>query len=116
MWILPPSKEQQEKQEREDKRKKSITDLEKLDSRMSEIKKNQIFEHSFEWRIEFPEVLDDEGSFAGFDIVVGNPPYISAIGLQKIVGEREYAHLKKDYETARGTVVSVQSYRLDGIQ
>ncbi|MCE3038772.1 type IIG restriction enzyme/methyltransferase [Helicobacter anatolicus] len=29
----------------------------------------------FEWRFEFPEVLDDEGNFKGFDCVIGNPPY-----------------------------------------
>jgi len=30
----------------------------------------------FEWRFEFPEVLDDDGNFAGFDLVIGNPPYM----------------------------------------
>ncbi len=30
----------------------------------------------FEWRFEFPEVLDDTGNFEGFDAVIGNPPYI----------------------------------------
>ena len=29
----------------------------------------------FEWRFEFPELLDDDGNFAGFDVVIGNPPY-----------------------------------------
>lgn len=94
----------EEKQQREAKRKKMVADLSKLQSRVEEIKQNKIFEHSFEWRIEFPEVLADDGTFGGFDVVVGNPPYISAIGLQKIIGAREYAHLKKEYETARGTV------------
>jgi adenine-specific DNA-methyltransferase len=94
----------QEKQQREERRKKLAADLVRLQARIVEVEKNQIFEHSFEWRIEFPEVLDDDGAFAGFDVVVGNPPYISAIGLQKIIGPREYAHLKKEYETARGTV------------
>ena len=28
-----------------------------------------------EWAIEFPEVLDEKGTFLGFDIVIGNPPY-----------------------------------------
>jgi type II restriction/modification system DNA methylase subunit YeeA len=32
--------------------------------------------HAFEWRFEFPEALDDDGDFAGFDVVIGNPPYI----------------------------------------
>ncbi len=31
---------------------------------------------TFEWRFEFPEVLDDEGDFLGFDCIIGNPPYI----------------------------------------
>ncbi len=31
---------------------------------------------AFEWRFEFPEVLDDEGNFSGFDCIIGNPPYI----------------------------------------
>lgn len=30
----------------------------------------------FEWRFEFPEVLNENGEFMGFDLVVGNPPYI----------------------------------------
>ena len=33
---------------------------------------------SFEWRFAFPEVLDNNGDFKGFDLVIGNPPYISA--------------------------------------
>ena len=34
-----------------------------------------IFKHSMEWSLEFPEVLDDDGKFQGFDVVIGNPPY-----------------------------------------
>jgi len=34
-----------------------------------------IYGNAFEWRFEFPEVLDDNGNFGGFDLVVGNPPY-----------------------------------------
>ncbi|WP_283491467.1 class I SAM-dependent DNA methyltransferase [Helicobacter pylori] len=34
------------------------------------------FNNSLEWRFEFPEVLDDEGNFLGFDCIIGNPPYI----------------------------------------
>lgn len=30
----------------------------------------------FEWRFEFPEVLNENGEFMGFDLVVGNPPYM----------------------------------------
>ncbi|WRD86569.1 class I SAM-dependent DNA methyltransferase [Helicobacter pylori] len=31
---------------------------------------------TLEWRFEFPEVLDDEGDFLGFDCIIDNPPYI----------------------------------------
>ncbi|GAA7150450.1 class I SAM-dependent DNA methyltransferase [Helicobacter pylori] len=31
---------------------------------------------TLEWHFEFPEVLDDEGDFLGFDCIIGNPPYI----------------------------------------
>ncbi|GAA7201715.1 class I SAM-dependent DNA methyltransferase [Helicobacter pylori] len=31
---------------------------------------------TLEWRFEFPEVLNDEGGFLGFDCIMGNPPYI----------------------------------------
>ncbi len=63
--------------------KKLIKDLEKateafqkLEDEKEEIENNQIYENAFEWRFEFPEVLNDEGDFVGFDVVIGNPPYI----------------------------------------
>jgi type II restriction/modification system DNA methylase subunit YeeA len=48
----------------------------KLEKEITEIKNNIIYRDAFEWRFEFPEVLDDEGKFMGFDVVIGNPPYI----------------------------------------
>tara|TARA_Y100000589_G_scaffold321098_1_gene351866 strand:+ start:69486 stop:73088 length:3603 start_codon:yes stop_codon:yes gene_type:complete len=48
----------------------------KLQAEIEEIKANKIFENAFEWRFEFPEVLNDDGDFEGFDVVIGNPPYI----------------------------------------
>lgn len=47
-----------------------------LETEIEEIKNNKIYENAFEWRFEFPEVLDDNGDFVGFDVVIGNPPYI----------------------------------------
>ncbi len=47
----------------------------KLETEIEEIKNNKIYEDAFEWRFEFPEVLDDNGDFVGFDVVIGNPPY-----------------------------------------
>lgn len=45
---------------------------EKLDLKLS----GEEFKNAFEWRFEFPEVLDENGDFLGFDLVIGNPPYI----------------------------------------
>ncbi|WP_290761444.1 Eco57I restriction-modification methylase domain-containing protein [Fibrobacter sp. UBA4297] len=40
------------------------------------VKNNDIdFSNSLEWMFEFPEILDDEGRFTGFDAIIGNPPY-----------------------------------------
>ncbi len=44
----------------------------KLDDALS----GREYHNAFEWRFEFPEVLDDEGDFLGFDCIIGNPPYI----------------------------------------
>lgn len=42
-----------------------------------ELKLKTLYANAFEWRFEFPEVLDEEGNFHGFDIIIGNPPYFS---------------------------------------
>lgn len=59
--------------------KKKVADLsaeiDKLETEIEEIKNNQIYQNAFEWRFEFPEVLNNEGDFVGFDAVIGNPPY-----------------------------------------
>ena len=46
-----------------------------IEKEHEDIKNNKIYEHSFEWRFEFPELLNNEGNFMGFDIIIGNPPY-----------------------------------------
>lgn len=45
-----------------------------------EILESMKHNNAFEWRFEFPEVLDKDGNFTGFDCVIGNPPYISNKG------------------------------------
>lgn len=37
----------------------------------------------FEWRFEFPEILDNDGKFMGFDLIIGNPPYIQLQSMKK---------------------------------
>lgn len=41
------------------------------------------FSNSLEWMFEFPEILDDEGRFTGFDAIIGNPPYIHLENMKK---------------------------------
>jgi hypothetical protein len=48
----------------------------KLETEIEIIKSNKIFENAFEWRFEFPEVLNDDGDFVGFDCIIANPPYV----------------------------------------
>ncbi|MGX3044204.1 type IIG restriction enzyme/methyltransferase [Helicobacter sp. T3_23-1056] len=43
----------------------------RLDSALS----GDEYKGAFEWRFEFPEVLDSNGDFMGFDLIIGNPPY-----------------------------------------
>jgi adenine-specific DNA-methyltransferase len=55
----------------------------KLETEINEIRDNQIYENAFEWRFEFPEVLNDAGDFTGFDVVIGNPPYLSGASFRE---------------------------------
>lgn len=64
-----------DKKELELEQRRLELSIEKQEQTIEEIKNNKIYENAFEWRFEFPEVLNDEGGFVGFDIVIGNPPY-----------------------------------------
>ncbi len=66
-----------EKEDWKIKMTKLTSEIQKLEAQIEEIKNNKIYENAFEWRFEFPEVLDDNGDFVGFDVVIGNPPYYS---------------------------------------
>ena len=50
--------------------------LKQLQQKESEILNNLKYKNSFEWRFEYPQLLDDKGAFVGFDIIIANPPYI----------------------------------------
>ncbi len=66
----------------------------------------------FHWELEFPEVFygPREGTTqvierlgdSGFDAVVGNPPYVNAIELKRILSEKEKPYWKQVFETAKG--------------
>lgn len=63
-----------------------------------EIVNNVIYENAFEWRFEFPEVLNNDGDFLGFDVVIGNPPYIRQEELREIK-----TYLQRNFKTFAGT-------------
>lgn len=56
--------------------------------------RGNFFSESLEWMIEFPELISDEGKFCGFDVIIGNPPFIS---LQDMTTTSQmYAEMPKD--------------------
>jgi hypothetical protein len=81
-------------------------EIQKLKTEIEEIKANKIFENAFEWRFEFPEVLNDDGDFVGFDVVIGNPPYMRVQEIQasqptqKLYYENQYQNAKAAYDLA----------------
>lgn len=94
--LFPPSA--QEKAAEEKKLQQLPVKIAALEAEIEEIKNNKIYENSFEWRFEFPEVLDDDGNFVGFDVVIGNPPYIR----QEEIKEFK-PYFKSNYEFYSGT-------------
>ncbi len=65
---------QEDKENWEKQRAKLHSEIEELKKNL-EHKRKTIYQNAFEWRFEFPEVLDENGNFTGFDILIGNPPY-----------------------------------------
>ncbi|GAB0003087.1 class I SAM-dependent DNA methyltransferase [Helicobacter pylori] len=63
------------------------------------------FNNSFEWRFEFPEVLNDEGDFSGFDCIIGNPPYIRQEQIREIK-----PLLQKQYQDFYNSTADIYTY------
>ena len=83
-----------------DKKAKDLQNkIAKIQKEIDEIRDNKVFVDAFEWRIEFPEVLDENGKFIGFDCVIGNPPYIQ---LQKMGADADSLQ-KMNYQTYERT-------------
>jgi adenine-specific DNA-methyltransferase len=76
-------------------------EIEKLTKGLQEIKDNVIFKGAFEWRFEFPEILDDKGDFVGFDVVIGNPPYMRVQEIEKSQ-PNEKIRYEDNYKNAKG--------------
>ena len=55
-------------------------------------------QNSFEWRFEFPDILNSNSDFIGFDLIIANPPYIRQ---ERIKDLKPY--LEKRYKIYNGT-------------
>ncbi|WRB57248.1 class I SAM-dependent DNA methyltransferase [Helicobacter pylori] len=73
----------------------------KLDDALS----GREYQNAFEWRFEFPEVLDDEGDFLGFDCIIGNPPYIRQEQIREIK-----PLLQKQYQDFYNSTADIYTY------
>jgi hypothetical protein len=72
----------------EAKLKKAKQELKNAELKKEDILGNAVYANSFEWRFEFPEILEDSEAFKGFDVIIGNPPYIPLEDFEPI--ERDY--------------------------
>ena len=90
------------KKENEKKIKALQKELKALEQQREEIESNKIYDHAFEWRFEFPALLDENGDFTGFDIVIGNPPFLRIQGIRK-VNPIFADYLSNHYKSATGS-------------
>lgn len=96
---------------------KEKLNLKNLDTSLSKLKKSFeedlkekeesiLYRNAFEWRFEFPEILNEHGNFLGFDIIISNPPYMRIQEITasqprlKEIYERDYETAKESYEFA----------------
>ena len=89
------------KKKENDKKIKALQkELKALEQQREEIESNKIYDQAFEWRFEFPALLNETGNFTGFDIVIGNPPYNEIRDLD--VSVQEALKTTQYYEHAKG--------------
>ena len=78
---------------------RSFVQTDFYDYEVSRVSGKDTEQHYMEWMLEFPDLLDETAHFTGFDIIVGNPPYIS-LGANK--GRLRKRYKKRGYETFNG--------------
>jgi hypothetical protein len=84
-----------EEKEKKEKHKKAVEERNKKEEEYK-----APYSDAFEWRFEFPEVLNEQGNFIGFDVVIGNPPYYSLSKNKELAKYLEKAKFKTYTNTA----------------
>jgi hypothetical protein len=77
--------------------KKQEKKVKKIEKEIEDQESGVFYNQAFEWRFEFPEVLNEVGQFTGFDVVIGNPPYVRQELLKEIK-----PYLKDNYRVYNG--------------
>lgn len=93
-----------EKKENKAKQEKELKNILKKYEIIKDFEDAKIYANSFEWRFEFPEVLNEEGDYVGFDIVIGNPPYGASLD------EKTKEFYKDKYENVHMRTIDTFNY------
>ena len=100
-WERHPVKEDREREikiEKDMLSRKTGFNLEEAEKQLRQYTSNQKIRPFFPWKLYFSEVFQEKD---GFDVVIGNPPYISAVSMARSDEEKKY--YKKKYPEATGS-------------
>lgn len=94
-------------------KEKLENEIENLTKQIENLNANTIYNNAFEWRFEFPEVLNDDGEFRGFDVIIGNPPYIPLEAFDTLTRQlfrNKYQQVERKYDTS--VLFILEGYKL----
>ena len=102
-----------------------IKNIANMSKSIFESDSKELYINSFEWALEFPEIISDDGIFMGFDVILGNPPYglinkrqNQTIGIAALSSQLDYYKDSPQYKPAKGGMLNIfrlficRSYKL----